>query len=96
MGRRTELGPTMKFTNREANMALIAQEDTYVEVDGIRRKIVAGSPIPGALAGDAKTETVETRSLAAVVVDEEASLSQAEREKAARKTATRAARSSDG
>ena len=63
-------------------MAQIAQKDEYViDGDGIRRKIVAGSVIPDHLAAqmDVETETVETRTLREVVVDEEASLSQAER-----------------
>ena len=66
-------------------MTQIATEDTFVVVDGIRRKIAKGAPIPGYLAtqADVEQETVEARSLSAPVVDEEASLSQAERAKRA-------------
>jgi hypothetical protein len=65
-------------------MALIAQQDTFVrDADGIRRKIVAGSPVPAHLVAgfqeEVATETVDTRSLAVPVVDEEASKSQAQR-----------------
>lgn len=70
-------------------MAQIATKDEYVvDADGIRRKISKGAPIPAHLAAAAgvKTETVDTRSLARPVVDEEASLSQAERTKASRRT----------
>lgn len=68
-------------------MALIAKEDGFVtDADGIRRKVSKGAPIPAHLAAgmDVKTDEVDTRSLSTPVVDEEASLSQAERTKRSR------------
>jgi hypothetical protein len=64
-------------------MAEIAKKDEYLtDADGIRRKIVAGSPIPDHMAAqisDLTTETVPTASLREVVVDAEASKPQAQR-----------------
>jgi hypothetical protein len=93
VSRRTQLGPTMKIQTTEERMARIAQKDMYIEdAEGIRRKIVAGSPLPPAIdIPDAEAEEVPTRNLAQVVVDEEASLSHADRTKAARTAARRSA-----
>jgi hypothetical protein len=62
----------------------VATKDAYVTDDlGVRRKVVAGAPIPAHLATELKVETeaLDKHEHAAPIVDEEASLSQAERTK---------------
>ncbi len=55
-------------------MAQIATEDTFVmDNDGIRRLIAKGSPIPQYLGIQHEGEEVVTKTLATVVVDEDAS-----------------------
>lgn len=70
-----DIGPSATYNRtEEGHVAVIAQENTFVEDhDGIRRLVAKGSQIPQHLLPDAKGETVDTRSLSRPVVDEEAS-----------------------
>jgi hypothetical protein len=63
-----EIGPSVTYNTRE-DQVHIAQEDTFVEVDGVRRLIKAGSTIPAFMrdyvkgedvrAHDARMQTIE-------------------------------------
>jgi len=56
-------------------MAKLASKTEWVEVDGIRRLVVEGAPVPPGLGleDSATGDEVDTRSLSRPVVDEEAS-----------------------
>jgi hypothetical protein len=72
---RVDIGPSATYNrHEEGHVAVIAQENTFVEDhDGIRRLVAKGSQIPQHLLPDAEGEQVDTRSLARPAVDEEAS-----------------------
>lgn len=72
---RREIGPSITYYGKDDMSTKIANKTEWVEVDGIRRLVVEGQPIPVGLGleDQAQDEEINPRTLTQPVVDEEAS-----------------------